>query len=105
MLAPSTGPSRSVRCTAPPVIFNPLTSGLLKGLKITGGAVHLTDLDGPVEGASIDLGLAGRDPAAFQVSAPGRPQIRRRRVPRQGDAIGCEPRQGGARPPAYRRQS
>ena len=38
--------------------FSP-TSGLLKGLKITGGAVRLSDLDAPVEGLTIDLALAG----------------------------------------------
>ena len=38
--------------------FNP-TSGLLKGLKLTGGTVRLSDLDGPVEGLTIDLTLAG----------------------------------------------
>ena len=38
--------------------FTP-TGGVLKGLKITGGTVRLTELDAPVEILTIDLALAG----------------------------------------------
>ena len=38
--------------------FTP-TSGALKGLKVAGGSLRLTDLGAPVEWLTIDLGLAG----------------------------------------------
>ncbi len=46
--------------------FSP-TSGLLKGMKITGGTVRLTELDTPVEWLTIDLALAGPLQDALEV--------------------------------------
>lgn len=40
------------------LVFTP-TSGVLKGLKVTGGTLRLSNLAGPTEWLTIDLGLAG----------------------------------------------
>ncbi len=46
--------------------FRP-TNGTLKGMKVTGGAVHLTELDAPIELVTLDLALAGPLQDALEV--------------------------------------
>jgi uncharacterized protein YhdP len=46
--------------------FTP-SSGVLKGVKVTGGSMRLTELDGPVEWLTIDLSLAGPLQDALEV--------------------------------------
>lgn len=43
------------------------TAGSLKGMKLTGGSVRLTNLDEPIEWLTIDLGLAGPLQDALEV--------------------------------------
>ncbi|HEV8678597.1 MAG TPA: AsmA-like C-terminal domain-containing protein [Stellaceae bacterium] len=68
--------------------FTP-TSGMLKGMKVTGGAVRLTELDAPIESVTIDLTLVGPLQDALEV-IDSKPLYYAR-------AVGIEPARVGGR--------
>jgi hypothetical protein len=68
--------------------FSP-TSGLVKGVKVTGGAVRLTELDAPIELLAIDLALAGPLRDALEV-IDAKPLY-------YAHAVGIDPAQVGGR--------
>lgn len=85
-------PARKVNGTAAfagnQLEFTP-TGGVLKGIKIVGGSLRLTNLDEPIEWLTIDLALAGPLQDAIEVIDAKPLQF--------GRAIGLDPAQLGGR--------